>query len=137
MPHGGSMMKAVAGLGHEPCADATLRATRMLQKWRLKRVLSYIDARIDERLTLADLAAVAGMSRMHFARLFRAATGIRPKSYVYRRRIEYAQHLLLSSHQSLRAIAFNVGFQNQAHFSTTFKRYVGVTPSEWRRREGA
>jgi AraC family transcriptional regulator len=104
-----------------------------LSNRRLMRVLAYIDANIGEPITLANLAATAGLSRMYFARQFRAATGIRPHEYVLRKRIERAQQLLTATSDALVDIALNVGFQTQAHFTTVFKKIVGNTPRQWRR----
>jgi AraC family transcriptional regulator len=103
-----------------------------LQKWRLKRVVEYIDNHFSGKITLLDLAAVAGLSRMHFASQFRAATGFRPHEYLLRRRIQRAEELLRQSTMTLVEIALTVGFQTQAHFTTVFKRFVGDTPYQWR-----
>ncbi|HEY6633127.1 MAG TPA: AraC family transcriptional regulator [Rhizobiaceae bacterium] len=103
-----------------------------LQKWRLKRVMTYIDEHIGESVSLADLAGAAGLSRMYFAARFRAATGLRPREYILRRRVERAKEMLAQSDDSLVDIAFNVGFQTQAHFTTVFKRFAGITPGRWR-----
>jgi AraC family transcriptional regulator len=112
---------------------AKRRAVPALPKWRLMRVLQYIDANIGEPITLADLAAEAGLSRMYFAKQFRAATGIRPHDYVLRKRIERAQQMLAARFAALVDIALSVGFQTQAHFTTVFKKFVGNTPCQWRR----
>lgn len=103
-----------------------------LPKWRLKRVAAYVDENIGEAITLADMATVAGLSRMHFAAQFRIATGIRPHEYVMRRRIEHAQQMLRETRNSLVQVALSVGFQTQAHFTTVFRRFVGDTPYQWR-----
>jgi AraC family transcriptional regulator len=116
-------------------ATSPPRAVRALSKWRLIRVLSYINANIGEPLTLANLAATAGLSRMHFARQFRAATGISPHEYVLRTRIERAQKLLAATSDALVDIGLNVGFKTQTHFTTVFKRIVGNTPRRWRREQ--
>lgn len=108
------------------CAVATL------PKWRLTRVLAYIDANIGGSITLANLSATAGLTRMHFARQFRAATGIRPHDYVLRTRIARAQQMLAETSENLIDIALNVGFKTQAHFTTVFKKLVGSTPYRWR-----
>jgi len=105
---------------------------RALQKWRLKRVVEYVDNRLSGKITLMDLAAIAGLSRMHFASQFRAATGFRPHEYLLRRRIQRAEELLRQSTMTLVEIALTVGFQTQAHFTTVFKRFVGDTPYQWR-----
>jgi AraC-like DNA-binding protein len=106
-----------------------------LPKWRLKRVVEFVDARISEQITLADLAAAGGMSRMYFAGQFKVATGMRPHDYVLRKRIERAQELLLTTSEPLVEIALSVGFQTQAHFTTIFKKIVGNTPLRWRREQ--
>lgn len=108
------------------------RPVRSLQNWRLKRVLQYVDKNLTGKITLQDMAAVAGLSRMHFAAQFRAATGVRPREYLLRRRIERAQELLKQAELALVDIALTVGFQTQAHFTTVFKRFVGDTPYQWR-----
>jgi AraC family transcriptional regulator len=104
-----------------------------LAKWRLRRVFDYIDAHMDEPVRLADLAGAAGLTRMHFAAQFRAATGLRPHEYLLRRRVESAQ-VLLSKNVSTVNVALAVGFQSQAHFTQVFKRFVGQPPHTWRRR---
>jgi len=111
------------------------RAVAELPKWRLMRVLKYIDANIGEPIALANLAAAAGLSRMYFAKQFRAATGIRPHDYVLRKRIERAQQMLAAKPAALVDIALSVGFQTQAHFTTVFKKFVGNTPCQWRREQ--
>lgn len=108
------------------------RPVRSLQNWRLKRVMQYVDKNLTGKITLQDMAAVAGLSRMHFAAQFRAATGVRPHEYLLRRRIERAQELLKQAELALVDIALTVGFQTQAHFTTVFKRFVGDTPYQWR-----
>jgi AraC family transcriptional regulator len=108
------------------------RSVSPLQKWRLKRVLEYIDDNLSAKITLLDLAAIAGLSRMHFASQFRKATGVRPHEYLLTRRIRRAEELLRSSTMPIVEIALTVGFQTQAHFTTVFKRFVCCTPCRWR-----
>lgn len=108
------------------------RKTTPLPKWRLKRVVEYVSAHYPENVTLAQLAQAAGLTRMHFAAQFRAATGLRPHEYLLRRRIERAQEMLMAPNAQLVEIALSVGFQTQAHFTTVFKRFVGETPHRWR-----
>lgn len=117
-----------------PCSEAdNRRSIRPLQKWRLKRVVEYIDTNLSNKVRLLDLATVAGLSRMHFASQFRAATGLAPHEFLLRRRIRRSEELLRSSPKSIVEIALAVGFQTQAHFTTVFKRFAGRTPRQWRR----
>jgi AraC-like DNA-binding protein len=108
------------------------RQVQALQKWRLKRVVEYVNLHLSAKITLAELAGVAGLSRMHFASQFRAATNLRPHEFVSRRRILRAEELLQNTTTPIVEIALTVGFQTQAHFTTIFKRFVGSTPSRWR-----
>lgn len=103
-----------------------------LQKWRMKRVMAFIEENIADSLSLADLARASGLSRMYFAACFRAATGIKPHDYVLRRRVELAKDKLEKTDESIVNVALNVGFQTQAHFTTVFKRMTGTTPGRWR-----
>ena len=105
-----------------------------LSKWRLKRATEFMEANLSEPISLADIAAATGLSRMHFAAQFRAATGLRPHEFLLRRRIARAQELLLTSHMPLVEIALDVGFKTQAHFTTVFARLAGETPNAWRQR---
>jgi AraC family transcriptional regulator len=103
-----------------------------LARWRLRRVTEYVEANLAESVSLADLASAAGLTRMHFAAQFRAATGLPPHEYLLRRRIERAQEMLIADEESLVEIALAVGFQTQSHFTSVFKRFVGQPPRAWR-----
>ena len=103
-----------------------------LPKWRLRRVEQHIAAHFERSISLSELANVAGLSRMHFAAQFRAATGYRPREYLLNHRIEHAKSLLATTDRPLAEIALAVGFSTQAHFSTVFKRISGQTPGRWR-----
>jgi AraC family transcriptional regulator len=108
------------------------RRVRALQTWRLRRVMEYADNHMLGKISLSDLASVAGLSRMHFASQFRAATGLRPHEFLLRCRVRRAEKLLRESPIAIAEIALAVGFQTQAHFTTVFKRFVGDTPYQWR-----
>ncbi len=103
-----------------------------LPKWRLRRVEQYIADHFDRCISLSELANVAGLSRMHFAAQFRAATGYRPREYLLHHRTEHAKMLLATTERPLAEIALAVGFSTQAHFSTVFKRISGESPARWR-----
>jgi AraC family transcriptional regulator len=103
-----------------------------LARWRLKRAIDFVEARLDKPVSLADMASSAGLTRMHFAAQFRAATGLRPHEYLLRRRVERAQEMLNGTGMSLVDVARSVGFQTQAHFTSVFKRYAGQPPRVWR-----
>jgi AraC family transcriptional regulator len=99
---------------------------------QLLPVLVQIQARLDEDLALDRLARLAGMSRFHFLRQFRALTGETPKQYVLRLRIERAALRLLLVRSSVLDVALECGFQNHETFTRAFKRRFGTSPSEYR-----
>jgi AraC family transcriptional regulator len=103
-----------------------------LPKWRLKRAVDYIEANVSRPIYLAELSNVAGLTRMHFAAQFRAATGCSPYQYILRRKVAYSQQLLLDPQLSIANVASITGFSSQAHFTAVFKRIVGKTPVRWR-----
>jgi len=111
---------------------AATRRRASLPAWRVKRAIDYIDAHLSEQLSLSDIAQSAGLSRMHFAAQFRAATGMRPHEFLLRRRVERAQTLLMRPRLTSLDVALSTGFRSQAHFTTVFKRLVGETPARWR-----
>ncbi|MBT2134195.1 AraC family transcriptional regulator [Croceibacterium sp. LX-88] len=127
----GIALAIMARLSNGPAAG-TETGNRGLIKWRLKRVEAFVEAGLSEPLSLSDLAKSAGLSRMHFAAQFRAATGMRPHEYVVRRRIQRAQEILRTSDMPLAEVALAVGFQTQAHFTTVFRRMVSESPARWR-----
>jgi len=104
-----------------------------LPKWRLRRVREFVAEHISERITLPELAAAAGLSRMHFAAQFRAASGLRPHHWVLQERVEFAKAAIAEENMPLAQVALCAGFQTQSHLSTVFKRFTGDTPGEWRR----
>lgn len=110
-----------------------VRQVSPLSKARLRRVKEYIDNNLGRRITLAELSAVAGLNRPHFGAQFKVATGQTPYAYVIRRRLRAAQSLLTAQTLSIDDIALSVGFNNATHFVAAFRKYVGQTPSRWRK----
>jgi AraC family transcriptional regulator len=104
-----------------------------LAPWQAKRVDAYITANITAKIRAAELAEHASLSTSHFFRAFRETFGEAPMAYVARRRMHHAQSLLLGSSDSLSQVALACGLFDQAHFTRTFRRIIGLTPSAWRR----
>jgi AraC family transcriptional regulator len=105
-----------------------------LPRGRLCAVLEYIEEHLDAGPTLAEIAAVVGLNPFHFARQFKAATGLAPHQYVITRRVEQAKHLLTEETDlSLAEVAVQAGFYDQSQFSHHFKQLVGVTPGQYRK----
>lgn len=113
-----------------PSADAV----GALSLARRNRVVDYVEENLESDITVAELADVACLSRHHFTRSFKAAFGATPSEYVANRRLSYGKKLLGSGELSLDEIAFRCRFSSQAAFSRAFRREVGVSPGEFRRR---
>ena len=108
-------------------------ADGVLPRRKLHTVIEYIMENLEGNLTLEQMAAVVHLSPHHFARQFKAATGLPPHQYVIARRIERAQHLLRADGElGLAEVALRAGFSDQSKFSFHFKRMVGITPRRFR-----
>jgi len=104
-----------------------------LAPWQVRRACDALDAAIDQRLRLDDLATLVGLSPAHFSRMFKRSTGFSPSRWIERRRAERAMSMLADPRYALAEIALAVGFSAQAQFTTAFKRETGLTPGQWRR----
>jgi len=114
---------------------AAVRTTTLLV--HLRRARDHIDRRYAEPLDLDGLAAVAGVSKYHFARCFEAAYGETPIRYLTRRRIERAQDLLRHANLTVTEICCAVGFASLGSFSSRFRQMVGESPTAYRDRWAA
>jgi AraC family transcriptional regulator len=105
----------------------------VLPRGRLRTVVEYIEEHLDGSPTLAQMAAVVRLNPYHFARQFKAATGLPPHQYVIVRRVERAKQFLQRGRDlSLAEVALHAGFSDQSQFSHHFKRLVGITPGQFR-----
>jgi AraC family transcriptional regulator len=110
-------------------ASATSIAMPM---WRLKRVQQYVETHLSEPVRLEDLAAVAGVSKRHFARSFQQEIGESPFRWLMQRRLEHAKSLLEGTDIPLCEVALMCGFSGQSHLTRMLKQSVGSTPYRWR-----
>ena len=99
---------------------------------RLRRVLEFINARLETSITIDDLAQVACLSPFHFARAFKLATGQTPHAFLSARRLERAKSLLRYGARPLGEIALKCGFSSQASFTKAFTRATGCSPGRYR-----
>ncbi len=98
----------------------------------LRNVIEYLHLHLPDRVELADLAEVAGLSQSHFSRAFKASTGFSPYRWQLEHRVRRAQALLLDTPASLEEVAEATGFADAVHFGRTFRKHIGVTPAAWR-----
>lgn len=99
----------------------------------VRRMIHEINRTWREPLGLEDYAARAGLSKYHFARRFREATGMSPIRYRNRLRLRWAAERLEESDQPISALALEAGFESSQYFSDAFKRAYGLSPADYRR----
>jgi AraC family transcriptional regulator len=100
---------------------------------RLRLVIEFINAQIDQEIGLAQLAQVAGVSPFYFCREFKRSIGFPPHHYVMQRRVELSKRLLESTKKSITDISAELGFPTPSHFAATFRKLLGLTPTHYRR----
>jgi AraC-like DNA-binding protein len=101
---------------------------------RLRPLFQYVDAHYASALTVADAAAVLRLSKSSFMRLFRQVTGDSFIGYLNRFRVAKAESLLASTGKPIAEISQEVGFYDQSYFGATFRRFLGMTPRQYRQR---
>jgi AraC-like DNA-binding protein len=94
----------------------------------IESVKSYIHDHLQEPLNLTTLASSGGFSVYYFARRFKQHTGLSPKQYVLRKRLEQAYHLLCQGQTTVSDVAYQTGFTDQSHLVRYFKKCWGQTP---------
>lgn len=114
------------GTPSETALDAQLRAA--------ETAAAYISEHFGEKLTVGDLAAMAGFSEYHFIRMFKRQTGFTPYEYLLNTRISNARYLLKNTGLPVKEICFATGFSGESSFCTAFKRVEGMTPAQYRAR---
>jgi AraC family transcriptional regulator len=106
--------------------------------WQSRRLAAHVDANLAGKIVVKDLATSLGISVGHFCRAFKRTFGMPARIWIRHRRIELAQGLMLTTGASLTEIALSCGMSDQSHFTRSFRRIVGETPSSWRQtRHGA
>ena len=99
---------------------------------RFRRVKELVHAKIDDDLSLDEMAQSVGLSTAHFARMFRKSTGETPHQFVLRERVERAKAMLRAPDARILDVAMACGFKTQQHFAQVFRDVCGVRPKEYR-----
>lgn len=107
-----------------------------LKAARIETVIELMDANIQRRITLTEMAEITNLSRNHFCRLFKTETGLPPLQYLTKVRMEKARHLLTTTFLSIKEIMGTLGYdvRSRGNFTDQFKRYFDLTPSKYRKR---
>ncbi len=100
---------------------------------RLRRVSELVLAKLEDELTLDEMAESAGLSPAHFSTMFRQSTGLSPHQFVVRERIERAKEMLRPAETRVLDVAVACGFKTQQHFARVFRKLCGSSPTEYRR----
>jgi len=100
---------------------------------QVQRAVDFIETRLDEDLSLSDVAKVAGISQWHFQRIFKALSNETLKTYIRSRRLASSLDRLLTTKLRILDIALLAGFESQEAFARAFKKAFGLTPQEYRR----
>jgi AraC family transcriptional regulator len=99
---------------------------------RLRRIKEFVDARIEDELTLCEMAQAVELSTAHFSRMFRKSTGETPHQFFLRQRVERAKEMLRSADGRVLDVAVVCGFKSQQHFAQAFRNVCGASPTEYR-----
>jgi AraC family transcriptional regulator len=99
---------------------------------RLRRIKEFVDAKIEDELTLCEMAQAVELSTAYFSRMFRKSTGETPHQFLLRQRLERAKLMLRSADGRVMDVAVACGFKSQQHFAQVFRHVCGVSPTEYR-----
>jgi AraC family transcriptional regulator len=119
-------------LGVTPSAERS--SLRGLSTARRTLLLDFIEAHLDQPLSLQRLARVSDTSASHLKTLFKRSMGVSVHAYVVQRRVARARQLLLTGELPSSQVALESGFAHQSHMARCLRRLLGVTPSELRAR---
>jgi AraC family transcriptional regulator len=100
----------------------------------LRRAIERLRSDSDADVSLAALASDAGLSRFHFCRAFKESTGLSPHAWLRQHRLEQAMNMLRDTDASIVTVSAALGYASQTAFAAAFKKLIGQTPSDWRRR---
>jgi AraC family transcriptional regulator len=91
-----------------------------------------VHAKIEDELSLGEMAESAGLSTAHFSHMFRKSTGESPHRFVQRHRVERAKEMLRRTEARVLDVAVACGFKTQQHFARVFRQFCGTSPTEYR-----
>lgn len=113
------------------------KSTKLVQSskmsdYYIKEAINYIEQNFQNNITIEDIAAVCGINRSYFGKIFRNSIGRSPQEFLINYRMVKATELLKLTSLSIAEIGSAVGYENQLHFSRAFKTIYGISPREWR-----
>lgn len=105
-----------------------------MSDYYIKEAINYIEQNFQNNITIEDIAAVCGINRSYFGKIFRNSIGRSPQEFLMNYRMVKATELLKLTSLSIAEVGSAVGYENQLHFSRAFKTVYGISPREWRNR---
>ena len=109
-----------------------LAPSSKMSDYYIKEAINYIEQNFQNNITIEEIAAVCGINRSYFGKIFRSSIGRSPQEFLMNYRMVKAAELLKLTSLSIAEIGSAVGYENQLHFSRAFKTIYGVSPREWR-----
>ena len=103
-----------------------------MSDYYIKEAINYIEQNFQNNITIEDIAAICGINRSYFGKIFRNSIGRSPQEFLMNYRMVKATELLKLTSLSIAEIGSAVGYENQLHFSRAFKTIYGISPREWR-----
>ena len=117
--------------------NAELRRTRKMRDYYVHAAVNYIERNFQRKITIEEIAAICGIDRSYFGKIFHDAVGHSPQEFLMHYRMVKASELLKHTDMSITEIALAVSYENPLHFSRAFKKIQGVSPRSWRNQHRA
>jgi AraC-like DNA-binding protein len=130
-----AQLQNLTGIARHHLSDLSHYHLDFLGEAHLLRVFRYIEANYHKTIGLREVAEALGYSSAYLTNFVRRKTGKPVNQWIVRRRLAEACHLLLTTSHSIETIAFGVGYQNIEHFFRQFRKYINMTPQNWRNTE--
>lgn len=131
-----SDVEEISMLHKKMCLEYAAQMKDILKKTPCSKYVSsclnYIYENLHEKIRVADLAKISGLSESYISRLFHKETGFKIQEYILQQKIEASKNMLLYTERDLCEIALILGFPNQSYWTQAFRRTVGTTPAKFR-----
>ena len=98
----------------------------------IKKTIEILEAKMQDLPTLAELGSLSGLSRTYFSQVFKETTGMKLQEYITEVRLKKAKNLLSNIDLKIKEVAYETGFKDPNYFCRTFKRKMGLNPTNWR-----
>lgn len=112
----------------------TLSQGDSFDKLRLKPVLDYVEAHLNDRIQVEEVCRIANMSYYYFVKFFKKSIGMSFTEYVNYRKVKWAERILLTKDLSISEVGERIGMPNMAHFYKMFKKYNDCSPKQFQRK---